>query len=198
MLFPTQLLKTSPYEWNTVDVIMLDELSVWKVMVVCVRICVCVHTPKITFEAETSFCCIWESRWTGCVCVCVCACVMVSADISLRTSCRLWIALILHSESLRVAKTEDKREKNARRGTERRVGMDIKKLGITGVDNKEQHRGRMRWSRRWSRKAWKRLRDAAARSGHRVQDTERWEGERWLRFVLDRDTDRWNRFVEKT
>ena len=53
MLFPSQLLKTSPYEWNTVDVITLDELSVWKVMVVCVgmcvyvRVCVCVYTPRI-------------------------------------------------------------------------------------------------------------------------------------------------------
>ena len=55
----------------------------------------------------------------------------------------------------------------------------------------------MRWSRRWSRKAWKRLRDAAARTGQRVQDTERWEGERRLRFVLGRDKDRWNPLQKK-
>ncbi len=31
-------------------------------MYVCVCVCLCVYTGNITFEAENSFCCIWESR----------------------------------------------------------------------------------------------------------------------------------------
>jgi len=48
-------------------------------------------------------------------------------DIVLRTPCRLRTALILHSGSLWVDKTEDQRERNALRGTERRGGMSIKR-----------------------------------------------------------------------
>lgn len=88
-------------------------------------------------------CFIWESseqEWDR-MKVWRCQRRVAGMDIALRTSCRLWTALILHSESLRFDKTEKRgeRKKNVSESGWKEWKNDHQKVVVTGVNKvKEQ------------------------------------------------------------